>query len=135
MVRRSIKTEIVRRVCYACDSDKTYTNPKTGNIQWYGNYPIGWLCKSCNMRYITNPKWHPITSPIYDQLKVAFKGKRMYVDEPPRIGVCNWCRAVKPWDCRRTAIHHEFYDEMNPLKHALELCAKCHRRHHLTILA
>ena len=116
------------RVCYACGSNTTYIS-KTGNIQWFGNPPIGWLCKRCNNRYIVNPTWKPITN----QTKVRFKNTYIYTGLQPRVGVCNLCRAVKGEIncqigilCKNTGMHHELYHEEDPLKDAIELCNHCH---------
>jgi hypothetical protein len=56
---------------------------------------------------------------------IRFKDKCIRLQQNPRIGVCNWCRGVVPFDCKRTAMHHEQYDENNPLAHTIELCVKC----------
>lgn len=45
-----------------------------------------------------------------------------------RIGVCNWCRAVKGFDTKQTQFHHEQYDMDNPEKYIIELCAECHKK-------
>ena len=59
--------------------------------------------------------------------RIRFKGPQIDLDYNPRIGVCNKCRYVG-----QTHLHHEKYDESNPLKHTIELCISCHnkeRRH------
>jgi uncharacterized protein YeaO (DUF488 family) len=47
-----------------------------------------------------------------------------------RGGVCNWCRAVVPFDCKMTNMHHDEnkYDEYNPIKYTIEICVRCHRK-------
>jgi len=48
----------------------------------------------------------------------------------PRIGVCNLCRAVKGFDCKRTQMHHDndIYNINNPIKNTIELCVICHNK-------
>lgn len=70
------------------------------------------------------------------KLDRAYKAKQLYFqtrcvlasDRPIRIGVCNWCRAVAPFDTKTTHMHHEEYHDDNPLKDAIELCISCHRK-------
>lgn len=61
---------------------------------------------------------------------MKFQGKRVILDRIVRIGVCNWCRAVRPFDTKQTQLHHDDnkYDISDPLKYTIELCAKCHLR-------
>lgn len=111
----------VIRLCYACGSDKTYVR-KNGYLKWYPNPPIGWLCSKCYTKYIAMSKWRP----KYNLRLLKFKDKKVLAERPVRIGVCNWCRAVVPFDCKRTNIHHEVYDDSDVLKHSIEVCASCH---------
>ncbi len=55
-----------------------------------------------------------------------FKGKQILLQYNPKIGVCNLCRKVVPFDCKRTNMHHEEYDNTDPLKHTIEICVGCH---------
>jgi hypothetical protein len=115
-----------KKVCYGCGSDKTYAQKHTnGRLQyhWYANPPIGWLCEKCNNTYVKNPKWHPITN----RRRIWYGGRQVYVEEEHKIGVCNWCRAVAPFDCKYTGRHHELYDNKDPMKHTIEICFACHR--------
>jgi hypothetical protein len=73
-----------------------------------------------------NTKWNKIFSPITNPKRLVFKGKRIRIKENPRIGVCNLCRNVVPFDCKQTQMHHEKYDENNPLRYTIEVCASCH---------
>ena len=100
---------------------------------WYrlGN---GWICRTCYNRLIYNPKrnpehnkkWNPINNPKH----FWFNGKNIQLKERILIGVCNWCRAVYPFDTKKTDMHHDEnkYDESNPQKHAIEICARCHTK-------
>lgn len=45
----------------------------------------------------------------------------------PRIGVCNFCRAVARIDCAYTHFAHFDYDKTDLSKNILELCPKCHK--------
>jgi hypothetical protein len=135
-----------KRVCYGCGSEKTYVD-KRGYTHWYGNGDTGLsLCLKCFMKYISNPKWHPIWNPITSRInnrrRVGFKGKQIYVDKVPRTGVCSWCGAVRVVGeqqidalggtitaiCKKTDLHHVMYDDSNPLAHTVELCTSCHNK-------
>lgn len=61
---------------------------------------------------------------------IAFKGKTVLLQHDPRVGVCNWCRAVVGIDCDRTHLHHIQYDDANPLRYTIELYPLCHRMAH-----
>jgi hypothetical protein len=68
---------------------------------------------------------------------ITFLGKQVYLDENPRVGVCNRCgyvvgelHPVTGKVYKTTHMHHEAYDASNVLKHALELCPKCHNLAH-----
>lgn len=59
-----------------------------------------------------------------------FKEKWRYLSKDPKIGVCNWCRAVTPFDCNRTSLHHDEnrYNINNPLQYTIEICDSCHMK-------
>lgn len=65
-----------------------------------------------------------------DPTRIRFKGRIIDVGFNPYIGVCNWCRAVVKFDCKKTAMHHDDdrYDDLDPLRYTIELCPKCHRK-------
>lgn len=128
-----VQSSDLKRQCYACGSKQTYYHPKDyshprGYSHWYANGNTGlFLCKRCYDRYFTNPKWHPITNARL----FSFKGQMLQASEGNgRIGVCNICRAVKPFDCQRTVLHHVKYDSKRPLAYTIELCPRCHYREH-----
>lgn len=75
---------------------------------------------------INNKKNQCKYSMKYSLKKIRFKNKNINVGVNPRIGVCNLCRAVVPFDCNTTHIHHEEYDENKPLANTIELCPKHH---------
>lgn len=93
---------------------------------WYTNKDGKWLCRKCYFNTIQNPKWNPIFRKIHNPRRLTYKGKVVLLAKPPRVGVCNWCRAVVPFDCQRTNMHHESYHDDNVLKDAIELCPRCH---------
>jgi hypothetical protein len=67
---------------------------------------------------------------------ISYKGQTVILEEDPRIGVCNLCRAVMgEVDAQRGKVykrrhhrHHEEYDDNDVLAHTIEACAACHRR-------
>ena len=56
---------------------------------------------------------------------LSFKGKWVELEFNPRLGKCSKCGFNG-----RTHLHHKQYDESNPLKNTIELCASCHRAEH-----
>ena len=95
------------------------------------------MCKKCYNKYVGNAKWRP----ILDVKRFFFKGKTIHAPNTPRIGVCNFCRAVVGEIntqtnklCKRTNLAHMAYHDDNPLKDTLELCVVCHSRHDRTTI-
>jgi len=140
------------KCCYVCGTNKTYIDKK-GLELWYKNRPTKLLiCYPCYAKYFYNPatrkRWNEInnkkwafmkpqrrikyreTSSAYDRRRLYFAplGKYLRLPTNPKIGVCNWCRAVKPFDCKKTDMHHEQYDLSDPLHYTIELCNACHDR-------
>ena len=63
--------------------------------------------------------------------RITFKGKRVYLQENPRIGVCTDCGAlISEKQSRQAPMHHEHYDEKNPDEGTIERCDSCHTRFH-----
>lgn len=63
--------------------------------------------------------------------RIRFKDKRIYFPFKIRDGICSICGKKYPEDLdRRTILHHEKYDEQNPLNHTIEVCLSCHNRIH-----
>jgi len=56
---------------------------------------------------------------------IRFKDKRIKLERNPRSGICSECNFKG-----LTNMHHEKYDEFNPLAHTIELCVKCHTNKH-----
>lgn len=68
--------------------------------------------------------------------QIGYKGQVITLEEDPRCGVCNHCRAVSgEIDAQRDRfyrrafhMHHEKYDDSNPIAHTTETCPSCHRK-------
>ena len=125
-------------VCYACGSHRSVKN-EHGHYKWILNYDsnCNMLCWSCYKKYIWSPinidkirKYQKRANSKISKRKMFFKplNKHVVFKTSPKIGVCNWCRAVVGVDCKTTHIHHDndMYDLTNPLKNGIEICAKCH---------
>ncbi len=110
-------------VCDTCNSETGSRYYKRENI---------YICQACackewrakNQDRVKeyNDKRNPINHPK----RFTYKGKRILLKENPRVGVCNLCRAVVPFDSKETHLHHEQYHDDDPLKDAIEICASCH---------
>jgi hypothetical protein len=105
------------RECYCCGSTTTHVD-KTGRRHWMLNHDPenNVLCNKCKMHLFFNPKRKP-------EYYITFKNKKIYLSYNPRTGFCSQCG--KAGD---TQMHHEQYDESNPLAHIVELCISCHGR-------
>ena len=121
-IRAAIKLE--NRSCYACGATTSNKN-KHGSEYWYRNFPHkDFLCHHC-YNYILRKEYRLKNQ----QSRIVFKGKRVYhALKIIRIGICNLCRAVVGFDCKRTNMHHEEYDNENVLKHTIEVCPSCHKK-------
>jgi hypothetical protein len=127
-----------KKICYNCNSEETYVT-KDGRILWHR-----WIdhiyCHYCYMRLFINPRnngrtnkkpkpvGYKIKHRIHSLRRIQFRTGRIIVDRNPRVGVCNLCRAVLPFDCRRTNMHHEEYYAEDVMKGALEICPSCHMK-------
>lgn len=104
------------RECYSCGSNKTYES------NWYLNHDNddNALCSKCNHHLIANVgrslKW------------LYYKTKAVILDFYPRTGVCNLCRNVVPFDCKKTERHHFSYHDDDPFRDTLEVCRSCHTK-------
>lgn len=120
-------------VCYVCGSERTQIT-KSGIARWILNLPTKFvICRSCYAKYIVDPAkkkmWDRTPAArLYNRSRFRFKTKQIHVPNDPKTGVCNLCRAVAPFDCQKTNLHHEHYDESDMLKHTIELCPRCHSR-------
>jgi len=74
---------------------------------------------------------HPTSVKKIQGRRITFKGKRFMLKENPRTGICSNCnKSVNNGEIKKTHMHHEKYDENNPLAHTIELCAGCHSKTH-----
>lgn len=60
-----------------------------------------------------------------NQFLIKYKGNKVKVDREPRIGKCSFCGKKG-----KTNMHHEKYDDTDPLANTIELCVKCHSNIH-----
>jgi hypothetical protein len=137
----------IKKICFRCGSDKTrvrkWQNKKPdgtitssgSSIEWYKDKNGTNLCQKCYCKYVNNPRWYAKNKTRHRMMNngrhMRFKNKPITLEMNPRIGICNWCRAVTPFDCGFTVLHHEKYDDSNPLAHTIEICQSCHSRFHL----
>jgi hypothetical protein len=153
MTERSKKTRR-KRFCSECEKDTTVMH--RGNKLRYGGYGVpypkwrkdgrgGWLCHTCHMRnYLRKHRqkngWYVKKYSIHGSNRIYFKGRTRAVNIIPRIGVCNFCRAVKglinaQMDklCKFTSIAHLSYHEDDILKDTIELCISCHSKYDMNV--
>lgn len=127
--------------CFACGSDRTYmTRDKWPRQLWRLNHDRdnNALCGRCYSRYITSPysnkRWNKITNSrwrhINNPRRQRFLGERRMVSRNPRTGECKKCGSIVGIGCRRTLMHHMWYDQEDILKGTIELCVSCHMTLH-----
>jgi len=104
-----------KRICFSCGTDKSVN--KRGWRNWRKE-DGKWWCKNCHSRIFSAPKWHA--------RRILFKGKRLYVKENPRTGICSLCHRKTGEGIKKTAIHHIQYHEDDLLRDTVELCVSCH---------
>ncbi len=147
MANNGVTTE-PKRVCSNCGSTETRWRRKRRKNGTLGTpYPVwcrdgkgGNWCYRCRTKLVDHSKWHPIHNKIYNTRRLKFKGKLVFLDATPRVGVCNFCRAVVGEInaqfgklCKQTQLNHEMYDEPNPLAHTVELCVPCNCKWHIAV--
>lgn len=110
-----------KRECYACGTKSSIVksiNDKRGwRNRWIHNGNGQCLCFKC---------YNIILRRGTDKC-VLFGRNRTNLNDP-KIGVCNNCRAVVGFDCRRTFMHREQYCVVDPSKYIMETCFNCHNR-------
>jgi len=123
--------------CSECGSTETYLRK--------GKYPewIKGLCNKCYCKSINNPRYYKNNTERLRERsrklipnRLNFKGKRVYINNPPRSGTCKYCNKSvgdeytnykgKTAIIKRTHIHHLEYHPDDPLKDTIELCQSCH---------
>lgn len=142
MTRRGTRKQIIR-VCSDCHSNETRWRQgckrNDGTIgpaypNWYLDGIGGWYCHACYMKNIISPTVDVATrkkrNAPYNTRRLKYKDKLLLLAANHKIGVCNLCRAVVGFDCQRTHMDHEKYDDSNPLAHTMEICPRCHEKKH-----
>jgi len=129
--RKLTSAEKEARECYMCNNSNTWVSSK-GHSAWYffGGKPF---CHKCHAKIfkIFNPEKIKELNAKYNPRKIVFKDKRILLKENPRKGICHDCgRSVSKKEIQVTNMHHEKYDENDPLAHTVELCAACHWKKH-----
>ena len=130
IVKKNIEKYATRQ-CYSCG--KVGIPP----MRCYLNQPTDLiLCNYCyNNLFLQKKKNIQRRKHGYNDRRFIICGKTIILSKDPRIGVCNWCRAVINIDCKKTNLHHDQnqYDINDPLKHTIELCVSCHRKETLRL--
>lgn len=126
------------RTCFACGGTKTTYNTYPNGTKypiWYLNHDKAdnVVCTSCYNKYIRDvPKARALTKKWREANKnkrIQYKGRRFYVSEEMRTGVCSACgKSVEKGEISKTNIHHLEYDDSNPMAHTVELCVGCHSK-------
>jgi hypothetical protein len=118
-----------KRVCYGCGEDKTYVwKSKEGytKYNWHLNRGTDLvLCHYCYVDIMQHEQHKERMS-----TRVSYRKDRIITHKVVRIGVCNLCRAVLPFDCKKTDLNHYTYNDNNPLEGILETCVSCHSKYH-----
>jgi hypothetical protein len=124
------KFDIKYYFCVNCDSKTTQTRKvkkKNGRIVIEHDWrivdidPPMVMCLSCYKKIFRKEHFRRL-----GKERFRYKGINIQIKETPRIEVCNCCRAVVPFDCKRTMLHHEEYDDNDKRKHTMEVCPSCH---------
>jgi hypothetical protein len=110
-----------KRKCYACGCGSSKTR------DWCSNGITNqFLCKKCYTRYITNPISNPNRSKAliksFNERRIKFGQKVIYIEKNPRKGKCQRCHKKGP-----THMHHEKFG-LFPLDNTMELCYSCHTK-------
>ena len=101
------------------------SSPIRSSKEKYNEYMKGYMKEY----YRTHPSYRRYAlsaSQKYNHRRIKHNGKTFIID-PIKIGVCNFCRAVRGIDCNHTQWHHIKYDN-DISKNIIELCPKCHAK-------
>jgi hypothetical protein len=121
-----------KKICYACGSTKTkirYKKNRRPNAEWIYNLDDenNVLCKRCYYEIIE----YRARRELCRCMTISFKGRQIYLHHNPKKGICQVCnRSVSAGEIKRTNMHHEEYDEKDPLAYTVELCVNCHNHRH-----
>jgi hypothetical protein len=124
--------KLAKKICYACGSTTTriFNRKNIGpHNPWFYNYDRdnNVLCFSCYRKFIS----YPITLARTRGKRLHFRGREIYLSENPKTGTCQVCnRSISKDEIKKTDMHHEEYDDNDPLAHTIELCVNCHNHRH-----
>ena len=120
----------VKKVCSRCGSNKTYVWPPRGWPEWRFDKEGNRLCLKCYQLKVYIPSnrekvrgWQKKTNAKFNPRRFLFKDVRKSAGKVPRKGECQLCHKKGI-----THLHHEEYDEADPLAHTIELCLSCHTK-------
>lgn len=111
-----------KKVCSRCGSATTrmdrrlLKDNKIHTYEHWGYHKGRLVCANCFDHF-------------HNKRKIRFKNKRIRLKENPRKGTCSRCKKV-----RKTEMHHEKYDESDPLANTEELCSSCHKLRYYELL-
>lgn len=116
------RPKLGERQCLECKSKTTYIDKK-GVEHWTfvkdeKDGTIKTYCENCYSRNIRNKSEYKRR---WSKQRIMYKGKQIHLGYNPRTGICSKC-GKKGY----TQIHHEQYDDTDPLAHTQELCQSCH---------
>jgi len=126
----------LHRRCYCCGMTESRSRHKDAFWNaWYLNHDAddNALCKTCFERLIgskiqnkkpSHVNWMATKGLITKRRRIMFRGKWIYLKENPRKGICQICGNKS----KVTHMHHEKYDETDPLRYTVELCISCHSK-------
>jgi hypothetical protein len=135
---------MINRSCLQCNSLTTFianNGSRKGKPDWY-HKDNGFICSKC---YNKNRRLqfrelllqrvkichenNPDSVRRAHKKRILFKGKHITLGQNPRSGICSKCnKSIKNGEIKQTHIHHEKYDDSNPLAYTKELCPSCHAK-------
>jgi len=103
------------RTCIYCGKQAfTEQDLEQFPLHKHGKYNHASYCKSCHQKF-------------HNSRQMRFKGKRITLPTNPRLGICSICGKKIPENSnRQMSMHHDFYDESNPLNFTVEMCMHDH---------
>jgi hypothetical protein len=140
LVYKAVKDSVLehKRFCYACNEERIW--PTT--LRWLCNRGTNLdICGRCYARLYYDDKarqrrrenQRKPQAREWRRRRAAYQNRIRFDPYTPRIDICNLCRAVYPFDCKRTEMHHEQYDDKHPERFTIELCPRCHKNRSLEL--
>jgi hypothetical protein len=130
-----------KRFCVNCKNTTTFIRKHNNSPLWHIVNNEIW-CSRCYNKEIIAKKWNKIYGNKYKIRRITFKDKRVYMTEDHRTGVCSICKRSKGDEyinyrgksavVKQIDKHHIKYNENDPLKDTIELCASCHGKISIT---